>query len=121
MRSLGVAEERVRHKAGVMKGPQEIIEHREILSIYTVHMNTSPRFPLALDQLADEDIVLTARLWRQHMEIDVRHFGVGPSIAERARMYSISSGTGRPVEPLALPPVHAVPAMSRCAQRYSLV
>src|SRR5690606_37954737 len=33
----------------------------------------------------------------------------------------VSSGTGRPVAPLSLPLFHAVPAMSRWAQRYCLV
>src|SRR5690349_18664752 len=33
----------------------------------------------------------------------------------------VSSGTGRPVAPFSLPDFHAVPAISRCAQRYFLV
>ncbi len=33
----------------------------------------------------------------------------------------VSKGTGRPVEPLAAPLFHAVPAISRCAQVYFFV
>src|SRR5437879_12497673 len=33
----------------------------------------------------------------------------------------VNNGTGRPVEPLAPPDLHAVPAISRCAQVYFLV
>ena len=40
-----------------------------------------------------------------------------PVLLARVRAKRTSSGTGRPVEPLSRPLFHAVPAMSRCAQR----
>src|SRR3989338_9903985 len=46
------------------------------------------------------------------IKIDFRHFN-----AARLMRYCVSSGTGRPVAPFSLPDFHAVPAISRCAQR----
>src|SRR5688500_15210885 len=49
---------------------------------------------------------------RIEIEINAGHFFPACRSAKRTR-----SGTGRPVEPFSRPLFHAVPAMSRCAQR----
>ena len=59
----------------------------------------------AHDQRRERDLLLLAVVGRL-----VRH-------AERSIRYCASSGTGRPVASPLRPSSHAVPAMSRCAQR----
>src|SRR5207237_8796594 len=68
------------------------------------------------ERLAGEAANHLQALGGVEIKIDAGHLLSAWRRAKRTR-----SGTGRPVEPFSRPPFHAVPAMSRCAQRSFLV
>src|SRR3990172_773394 len=98
----------VRHEADRGPGPQHAVDALRGLGLRRIHEHAL----VPCDRLAGQAAGDLHPVIRVEIEIYFRHFF--PACRSPRRP---SSGTGRPVEPFSRPLFHAVPAISRCAQR----
>src|SRR5204862_855260 len=111
----------MRQKSGRGPGPHQAVQARSELRLGRIDQHALA----ARERLGGEPADLLQAVWRVEVEFHGCHEGVrgkifGPCSYLRPtwrRAKRTRRGTGRPVEPFSRPLRHAVPAMSRCAQR----